>query len=129
MHNTLRITTTLLFLLFTSYVIAQTGLIRGNIYDKDTGEPMIFCNVFVEGTTLGTTTDLNGFFTISNVPVGTYNLEATFIGYDTARAEVKVKQGGIVYQSLYLIPLCNNFHSDDICLNDVPLHPYYHHIL
>ena len=102
MHNTLRITTTLLFLLFTSYVIAQTGLIRGNIYDKDTGEPMIFCNVFVEGTTLGTTTDLNGFFTISNVPVGTYNLEATFIGYDTARAEVKVKQGGIVYQSLYL---------------------------
>lgn len=102
MHNTLRITASILSLLFTTCLTAQTGLIRGNIYDKDSGEPMIFCNVFVEGTTLGTTTDLNGFFTISNVPVGTQNIEATFIGYDTARAEVIVREGGIVYQSLYL---------------------------
>lgn len=89
--------------LFTIFSLsAQTGLIRGNVYDKETGEPVIYCNVYLEGTTIGTTTDLDGFYTLPNVPVGTYKLQATFIGYDTASVDTKVFENGIVYKSLYI---------------------------
>ena len=46
---------------------AQNGSIRGFIYDKSSGEPIMFCNVFLEGTTIGTATDLNGMYNITKI--------------------------------------------------------------
>lgn len=64
-------------------VIAQTtGIIRGNLKDKNTQETIIGGRVIVEGTTQGTATDIEGNFKLV-VPVGTYNLSAQFIGYIT----------------------------------------------
>ncbi|MEZ4951190.1 MAG: carboxypeptidase-like regulatory domain-containing protein, partial [Saprospiraceae bacterium] len=93
---------TFLFLLITIGVQAQKGIVRGNVYDKDSGEPIGFCNVFLEGTTYGNTTDVNGFFTISEVPAGQYRLVAQFIGYDTSSVEINLKDGAIVFENLYL---------------------------
>lgn len=93
----------LLVIISTGAILAQTGNIRGNIYDKDTGEPISFATVVLEGTTMGATTNLEGFYNISNVPVGEYNLVATFIGYDSLAYDVTVKSGGIIYQSFYLL--------------------------
>lgn len=82
--------------------VAQAGLVRGNVYDKDTGEPVIYCNVYIDGTTIGATTDINGFYTLTDVPAGDQVVKATYIGYDTASVDINVRSGGIVYQSLYL---------------------------
>ena len=83
---------------------AQTGLIRGHAYDEETGEPITFGNAILEGTTIGTNTDIDGFFTLTDVPVGTYMLQISFIGYETKSEEVKVFDGGVVYKKLLVKP-------------------------
>lgn len=94
----------ILFLFTLSIALhAQNGIVRGNIYEKESGEPIGFCNVFLEGTTLGNTTDINGFFTIAEVPPGDYKLVAQFIGYDTTSVNVSVRANGIVFENLYLV--------------------------
>ncbi|MBK8620938.1 MAG: TonB-dependent receptor [Saprospiraceae bacterium] len=83
-------------------ILSQNGTIRGFVYEKESGNPVMFCNVFVDNTQLGGTTDINGFYTISNVPEGSVTISATYIGFDTAKVNVVVKKGGIVLQNLYL---------------------------
>jgi len=58
-----------------------TGKIAGVIVDKDDETPLPGANVMVIGTTLGAATDLNGHYTILEVPPGTYNIQVSFIGY------------------------------------------------
>lgn len=93
----------LLFLLLGSTVlVAQTGDVRGFVYDQETGEPVIFTNVFLEKTTHAATTDINGFYSINKVPAGDYVLVSTFIGYDTTRLTVKITAGQILNQKLFV---------------------------
>ncbi|HAY70876.1 MAG TPA: hypothetical protein DCX89_03215, partial [Saprospirales bacterium] len=53
-------------------IFAQTGTIRGNVYDKGTGNPIAYANIYLENTNFGVTTDDDGFFSITNVPKGNY---------------------------------------------------------
>ncbi|MFZ1750980.1 MAG: TonB-dependent receptor [Saprospiraceae bacterium] len=91
----------ILFLNFDSS--AQTGTVRGNVYEAETGVPIIYCNLRIEGTLLGGTTDLDGFFVIPNIPVGEYRLIASYVGYDSSAAIIKIKQGNVVYQSMTMV--------------------------
>jgi hypothetical protein len=82
---------------FMATVSAQTGTIRGFVYDNDNGEPVPFVNVIVKNTdNIGAPTDINGFFSISDVPVGERVLTLTYIGYDTLIFPVTVEAGKIV---------------------------------
>lgn len=88
--------------LFLATVSAQKGTVRGNIFDKDTGEPVIYANVYLDGTTTGTNSDVNGFFTLTDVAVGEYILIASFIGFDTVRSEVIIKNNRIENKNLFM---------------------------
>lgn len=82
----------------------STGTIRGFVYLKDTGEPMLFTNVVLKGTTIGNATDVNGYFSITKVPPGNYTLMiASTLGYDTLQENVTVKAGDIINKKLYLV--------------------------
>lgn len=81
---------------------ASTGIIKGFVYDKASGEPVIFTNVLLEGTKIGVQTDVNGYFTITQLKPGTYTIFTSLIGYDTAKATVTVKAGGVVTKKLFL---------------------------
>ena len=65
-----------LFLLAISQIMAQeTGSIAGKLTDKDyNNEPLAFANVLIEGTTIGTTSDFDGFYEIANLEPGTYTI-------------------------------------------------------
>jgi hypothetical protein len=81
-----------------------TGTIRGFVYLKDSGEPMLFTNVILKGTTIGNSTDVNGYFSITKVPPGNYTLMiASTLGYDTLEEKITVKGGDILNKKLYLI--------------------------
>src|SRR5690349_9842424 len=71
--------------LFLTSVAAQepTQTIRGTVVDKVTQVPLIGANIVVINSNPfnGATTDANGNFRISNVPVGNQSLKITFIGY------------------------------------------------
>ncbi len=83
--------------------MAQTGSVRGFVYLKKSEEPAIYTNVYLEGTTIGGTTDDNGYFNLTKVPLGTYSLVASSIGYDTAKASVELKKAGqIVDRKLFI---------------------------
>lgn len=74
-----------LILLFTFFSVSTfastTGKIRGKIVDAKTGEPLVGTNVVIKGTTFGAATDLNGVFIILRIPPGTYQVEASMIGF------------------------------------------------
>lgn len=93
-------------ILFTAMVchfsVFSQGTIRGNLFDSDSGEPIIYGNVFLEGTTNGANSDLDGFFILTNIDPGTYVLTATYIGYDTVRTTVDVRNGAIEYQRMMM---------------------------
>jgi hypothetical protein len=91
-----------LILFFHTLLQAQTGGVRGNVFDKNSGEPILFATVFLEGTTFGTNTDLDGFFSMPNIPVGKYNLAVTYIGYDSLSVEVDITAGGYAYRRLFM---------------------------
>ncbi len=90
----------LFLILLTSKAFSQTGNIRGFVYEKESGEPVMFCNVFLGGTTIGAATDINGMYNISKVNAGNYTLIVTYIGYDTSEVSISLKAGQILSQNL-----------------------------
>ncbi len=65
----------------------NTGKLAGKVTDARTGEPLPGANVFLEGTTMGGTTDFDGNYVILNIPPGRYTTVASFIGYRRMRNE------------------------------------------
>ena len=70
-----------LLILLPVFLFAQEGKLRGKITDKESGEPLIGANVQIEGMTLGASSDVDGNYVILSVPVGTYTLKVTYVGY------------------------------------------------
>lgn len=89
-------------MLFTSGLLAQSGSIKGFVYDKETGEPIIFTNVYLKSTTYGISTDVNGFYNLTKINPGDYQLVVTYIGYDTVQAPVTIIAGKTVTRDLFL---------------------------
>jgi outer membrane receptor protein involved in Fe transport len=84
-------------------LLAQDGKLRGNVTDKESGEPLIGANVTIEGTNLGASTDLNGEFVILSVPPGTYSAKASYIGYSPVTvANVRVGSNITITQDFAL---------------------------
>ncbi|HDH03687.1 MAG TPA: hypothetical protein ENH15_05525, partial [Actinobacteria bacterium] len=78
------------------------GKIEGRVRDQ-TGTPIASAQVFVVNTTFSTITDADGFYFINNVPVGTIDLQASFIGYRPARIEgIKILSGQTLTQDVTL---------------------------
>jgi hypothetical protein len=90
-------------LLTISSTLAQTGEVRGFVYDKKSGEPLIFTTVFIQELMTGKQTDINGFYALSKIKEGTYTLKCAAIGYDTATTRITIGAGKITTQNLYAI--------------------------
>ncbi|MDD4644798.1 MAG: TonB-dependent receptor [Bacteroidales bacterium] len=91
---------------------AKTGIVRGFVYDKKTGEPLIGCNVYVgETRNYGASTDVNGFFMISKIPVGKYTMTATGVGYEKTSKDVEVLAGRVINEKLYISEQINTLNE------------------
>ena len=93
---------TIILLILSVSVFAQNGTIRGFVYDKESGEPIIFCNVSLNGTTLGAPTDVNGFFSIAKVPSGDYKIIITYLGFDSLQENIYLAAGKILTKKFEL---------------------------
>lgn len=69
------------------------GTISGTVIDKTSGEKLLFANVQLEGTSLGTSTNEEGRFVFYQVPAGDYKLVATYVGYTKQTISVTVVSG------------------------------------
>jgi len=59
--------------------IAQTGSITGSVYVE--GEELEFATVLISDSQYGTTTNIKGNYQLNDIPFGTYELEASYVGY------------------------------------------------
>ncbi len=91
-----------LFVSLSNPLNGQNASIRGFALEEETGEPVIFTNVYLYRTSYGSTTDESGYFNISNIPPGSYELMVTSIGYDTLRQDVSLAENQIMNLQLKL---------------------------
>ena len=59
---------------------AQTQTVTGTVISEEDGQPVVGASVLVKGTTVGTITDIDGNFTLSNVPSSAKTLQVSYIG-------------------------------------------------
>ena len=94
------VTCVLLFLFTASAFSAVTGKITGVITDAANQQPLVGVNVAVQGTSWGAITDAEGRYMILNVPVGSYVLSMSAVGYTTVEvSNVEVHSDLATYQS------------------------------
>ncbi len=78
-----------------SFLISENkkirGIIKGIIYDE-TGAPLQGANVYLDKTTIGTSTDADGIYELKNIPVGNYKLEVSYLGYLTPITKVIIRR-------------------------------------
>lgn len=96
-----RILLSLLFLLFSGALFSQ-GTVKGFVKDKSSGEPVIFANVFLAGTSYGNSTDENGYFSISKVPEGQYTLQLSSIEYAKYNVSITIIKNKVITRNIYL---------------------------
>lgn len=90
------------FLISESLIAQGSGTIRGRVFEKETGEPLIGANVLIKNTSLGAATDIEGRYVIRGVPAGTHILTVSYIGYTTVSMEINVVANRIIQQDFYL---------------------------
>jgi hypothetical protein len=94
---------TTLFVILAAYAaVAQDNSIKGFVYEESTGEPMMFTNVYLKGTTFGGSTNENGYFNINRIPDGRYTLLITSVGYDTISEVFHLSKGQSINRKYYL---------------------------
>jgi hypothetical protein len=91
----------MILLPFFSFAQGSNGTIKGFVYDKKTGEPMIYTNVSVVNAKTGVQTDVNGYFSIS-LPAGSYVLVVTALGYDSSVNTVNLLPESIVTKKILI---------------------------
>ncbi len=88
-----RIYLTFLGLIFSLLAQAQSGVVSGIVLDATDSQGIIGVSVRIKNTRLGTITNLDGGFSLKNVPVGKATLVFNFVGYDELEVEIEVQEG------------------------------------
>ena len=80
----------IIFTLYTLLNAQNTSSINGFVRNNSDGEPISYANVFISNTSIGTTTNRDGYFVISNLPLGEYELNVSMIGYGSYKSIVNL---------------------------------------
>lgn len=79
----------------TLLVAQNNGSISGYVTDAQSGEPLIGVTIQIVETDLGTITDIEGYYTLSDVPPKAYSIQASYVGYQTdTKFNIVVRSGG-----------------------------------
>ncbi len=95
-------TTLFLFVMGFAVFAQDDNSIRGFVYEETTGEPMMFTNVYLKGTTFGGSTNENGYFNINRIPDGHYTLLITSVGYDTIRESFSLSKNQTINRKYFM---------------------------
>ncbi len=98
----------LFFVLLISSLASQGSpggsTISGYVLDSESGEGLPGANVILSGTLMGTATNFDGYFVITEVPSGSYELKISFMGFEPLSQIVNLRSGERFRQNFELIP-------------------------
>ncbi|MEO0053747.1 MAG: carboxypeptidase-like regulatory domain-containing protein, partial [candidate division WOR-3 bacterium] len=94
----------LLTVLLLALETVHSGAVNGVVRDAKTGEPLAYANVELQGTGLGTVTNASGYYYLGGVDPGSYQLIISYIGFQTLRQPVSVREGQVSTVNAELIP-------------------------
>ncbi|MDZ7715732.1 MAG: TonB-dependent receptor plug domain-containing protein [Balneolaceae bacterium] len=80
-------------LVFASISFAQTGSLTGTITDASSGDVLPGSNVLIVELSRGAPTNADGVYEVRNIPVGTYTVRASFLGYSVNEQQVEISSG------------------------------------
>ncbi len=86
------------------YISAQTSTIKGRVFNSINNEAVPFANIYIDSTSVGTTSDIEGNYRITDLKPGTYSLTCSFIGFKTQiSSEVNVSSARITTLDFALV--------------------------
>ena len=86
------------------YISAQTSTIKGRVFNSINNEAVPFANIYIDSTSVGTTSDIEGNYRITDLKPGTYILTCSFIGFKTQiSSEVNVSSARITTLDFALV--------------------------
>lgn len=83
----------LIFMVLPTLSYAQTGSLSGTVTEATTGDPLPGATVIIEDLGLGTSTDADGRYAMTNIPEGTHSVSVTFVGFRTVERDVEISSG------------------------------------
>ena len=90
-------------MLFVTCLFIGIGLVNaqkrvtGNVTSSEDGLPVVGASIMVKGTTIGTVTDLDGNFTLANVPESAKTVQISFVGMKTLVLDIKTKMSIVLH--------------------------------
>ncbi len=86
----------IIFISLTFLVAQNTSSINGFVRNNANGEPISYANVFISNTSIGAATNRDGYFVISDIPLGEYEVNVSMIGYAVHKEMVELFDGSPV---------------------------------
>lgn len=79
--------------MFAGTVYAQNGSLQGSVSDASNGDVLPGANIYIIDLQKGAAADIDGNFIINNIPVGTYTVRASYLGYKQLEQQVEISAG------------------------------------
>ncbi|MEP1093516.1 MAG: carboxypeptidase-like regulatory domain-containing protein [Cyclobacteriaceae bacterium] len=87
--------------------------VSGSVVDEN-GDPLTGVNIFLDGTTIGTSTDIDGNYFIDKIPPGYYNLVFSYVGYENTIFNLIEYNGGSRIQEHQMVPSISQLEEVEI---------------
>lgn len=96
----------LFLLILPAEILSQgTGTLRGLVVDSQSGEALLYANVFVKELELGTSTSDQGYFIFTSVPAGKeYTIHLSYVGYEEKEISVIIQPNKVTQVNIHLEP-------------------------
>jgi len=87
-----------LVLIFSASLFAQKGIIKGRIFNEKNNQPLEFAAILIQGTAIGSTSDLDGNFIFTGIDPGFKRLVVSSVGFQTTvSSEIQVQGNQTVF--------------------------------
>ena len=104
MNKCYTIISILFFLIISSPQLFSQGTLSGKVIDSLSTEPLIGANIYIAGTSLGSSTNIEGNYKITGISAGTYTLKVSYVGYKSREYKIEVESGKAKYLNLVIVP-------------------------
>lgn len=93
-RNQLGILAILYLLPWLSLAQTATVTLTGTVTDEKTGEPLPFANVYINNSSIGTTTNEKGTYVLANLPIGNLDVAVSYLGYAPIKQTLRFEKPG-----------------------------------